>query len=229
MSFITACQLRLRLPLTLLAGITQCSCGAHVDPYGDHCLSCVHFRSHRTHGHDLIQDDVAALARRALHHISRDSRRPRAVSLAYSPHHCPDLTFLHGSPAGSHLIVDITTTSVVKQSALPAAALDCRVCSDAAAADKHHVYGAVAPHVVLPFVVEHAGALGREADKFFHACVKKARNDLSPFEEAASSWSCRGLSNWYYQKISVSNLKGLGHFFMVVGAMLRTANGVAFV
>ena len=82
---------------------------------------------------------------------------------------------------------------------------------------------------VLPFVVEHAGALGREADKFFHACVKKARNDLSPFEEAASSWSCRGLSNWYYQKISVSNLKGLGHFFMVVGAMLRTANGVAFV
>ena len=103
------------------------------------------------------------------------------------------------------------------------------MCSDAAAADKHHVYGAVAPHVVLPFVVEHAGALGREADKFFHACIKKARNDLSPFEEAASSWSCRGLSNWYYQKISVSNLKGLGHFFMVVAAILRTANGVAFV
>ena len=77
--------------------------------------------------------------------------------------------------------------------------VDCRVCSDAAAADKHHVYGAVAPHVVLPFVVEHAGALGREADKFFHACMKKARNDLSPFEEAASSWSCRGLSNFYYQ------------------------------
>ena len=56
-----------------------------------------------------------------------------------------------------------------------------------------------------------------------------ARNDLSPFEEAASSWSCRGLSNFYYQKISVSNLKGLGHFFMVVAAMLRSANGVAFV
>ena len=49
------------------------------------------------------------------------------------------------------------------------------MCSDAAAADKHHVYGAVAPHVVLPFVVEHAGALGREADKFFHACVKKLK------------------------------------------------------
>ena len=79
------------------------------------------------------------------------------------------------------------------------------------------------------FVVEHAGALGREADKFFHACIKKARNDLSPFEEPASSWSCRGLSNFYYQKISVSNLKGLGHFFMVVAAMLRSANGVAFV
>ena len=88
---------------------------------------------------------------------------------------------------------------------------------------------AVAPHVVLPFVVGHAGALGREADKFFHACIKKARNGLSPFEEAASSWSCRGLSNFYYQKISVSNLKGLGHFFMVVAAMLRSANGVAFV
>ena len=34
MSFVTACQLHLRLPLSLLQGITTCVCGAAVDCYG---------------------------------------------------------------------------------------------------------------------------------------------------------------------------------------------------
>ena len=68
-------------------------------------------------------------------------------------------------------------------------------------AGKRHSYGAVAPHVVLPFVVEHAGALGKDADKFFHAIVKKVRNELNASEEAGSPWSSRGFSNFYYQRI----------------------------
>ena len=91
-----------------------------------------------------------------------------------------------------------------------------------------HSYGAVAPHVVLPFVVEHAGALGKDADKFFHAIVKKVRNELNASEEAESSWSSRGFSNFYYQRISVANLKGLGHFFLVAEALLRSAGNVPF-
>ena len=90
------------------------------------------------------------------------------------------------------------------------------------------IYGAVAPHVVLPFVVEHAGALGKDADKFFHAIVKKVRNELNASEEAESSWSSRGFSNFYYQRISVANLKGLGHFFLVAEALLRSAGNVPF-
>ena len=82
--------------------------------------------------------------------------------------------------------------------------------------------------LVLPFVVEHAGALGKDADKFFHAIVKKVRNELNASEEAESSWSSRGFSNFYYQRISVANLKGLGHLFLVAEALLRSAGNVPF-
>ena len=70
MSFITAIQLRLRLPLTLLQGITRCKCGRVVDPYGDHILSCSHFLSHRTPWHDLIVGVVKHMSSSAAFHVS---------------------------------------------------------------------------------------------------------------------------------------------------------------
>ena len=129
------------------------------------------------------------------------------------------------------MLVDVTVPSVVKQSAMPAAACMARAVSSAAEAGKRHSYGAVAPHVVLPFVVEHAGALGKDADKCFHAIVKKVRNELNASEEAESPWSSGfEFSNFYYQRIiiSVANLKGLGHFFLVAEALLRSAGNVPF-
>ena len=171
---------------------------------------------------------VGEVARRAGHVVSYDCRRARAISRTYSPNYCPDITLLHGSKTGSHVLVDVTVPSVVKQTAMPAASCMARAVSSAAEADKRHSYGAVAPHVVLPFVVEHAGALGKEADKFFHAIIKKVNNELNASEEAESSWSSRGFSNYYYQRISVANLKGLGHFFMVAEALLRTAGNVPY-
>ena len=227
-SSINAIQLCLRLHLSLLSGISTCVCGAPVDPYGDHLLSCSHLLCHRTPGHDLIMNIVGRMAKRAGHVVSYDCRRPRPISRTYSPNYCPDITLLHGSETGSHVLVDVTVPSVVKQSAMPAAACMARAVSSAAEAGKRHSYGAVAPHVVLPFVVEHAGALGKDADKFFHAIVKKVRNELNASEEAESSWSSRGFSNFYYQRISVANLKGLGHFFLVAEALLRSAGNVPF-
>ena len=47
-TFVNAVQLRLRLPLSLLAGITACKCGAAMDCYGDHILSCRACMSDRT-------------------------------------------------------------------------------------------------------------------------------------------------------------------------------------
>ena len=58
-------------------------------------------------------------------------------------------------------LISITRTIVPASSHTPSAA------ATAGAASKLGVYGNVQPHVVLPFVVEHAGALGKEAMVFF--------------------------------------------------------------
>ena len=85
------------------------------------------------------------------------------------------------------------------------------------------MYGNVAPDMVLPFVVEHAGALGKEAKELFQRCRKIAVNQLSPHQDEFSTWSSRGFSNYYLQTISVANLKGLGHFFMTTAAPIRAS------
>ena len=59
--------------------------------------------------------------------------------------------------------------------------------------------GSVVSDVVLPFVVEHAGALGKEAKELFQRCRKIAVNQLSPQLDEFSTWSSRGFSNYYLQ------------------------------
>ena len=99
LSFITAAQRRLRMPLNVLAGLHTCKCGAQVDPHGDHVLSCPHMLHIRTGAwHDSIMDVVCKMTRMCNHTMSVDSRRPRAVSAVYSPMWCPDVTLLHEAP-----------------------------------------------------------------------------------------------------------------------------------
>ena len=75
MAFHTVLQLSLRLPLTLLRGISKCKCGCDLDQFGDHILSCGLFTSYRTVMHDLIEEVAMHMARRAGHrHITHDSR-----------------------------------------------------------------------------------------------------------------------------------------------------------
>ena len=197
--------------------------GAAMDPYGDHLLSCVHFETHKTPGHNLVQEVVASMSTCAGFRVSHDSRRPRAVSHVYSPRWCPDLTLLHGSEQGSHVIIDVTGTSVVAQQCMPGSSQRALVASHGAEARKRAVYGNVAPHVVLPFVVEHAGALGHAAMQHFKRCRRLATGQLSPQLDEVSTWSSRGFSNFFLASLSVANLKGLGHFFMSSAAILRTA------
>ena len=226
-SFMTVVQLSLRLPLSLLAGITTCKCGAACDPYGDHVLSCCHFKSIRTPWHDLIVDVAARMASRAGFHVSHDSRRPRAVSAAYSPRWCPDFTCLHGDD-GAHILVDVTVPSVVKRTALPAASHDPKAVSESAEASKRATYGNVGRNVVLPFVLEDSGGMGTEAAKFFSKCQDKVKNELSRGDEALSNWSCHGFSNFYKQAFAVANARGLGFYFMATAAVLRTHRAVPF-
>ena len=68
--------------------------------------------------------------------------------------------------------------SVVTRTIVPASSHTPSASATAAAASKLGVYGDVQPHVVLPFVVEHAGALGKEAMGFFKECRKKVANEL---------------------------------------------------
>ena len=67
-----------------------------------------------------------------------------------------------------------------------------------------------------------------EADSFFKGLRKRVRNVLPDDAYDESSWSCRSWSNFYFQKISMANLKGLGQHFMVAAAKLRSAGGVPF-
>ena len=160
-SFVNAVRLRLRLPLSLRAGITTCKlkCGCAMDPFGDHALSCPSCLCDCTPGHDLVVDVVASMARYASKHVSYSSRRPRAASLAYSPNWCPDITLIHGARDDNHVLVDVTCPSVVTRASLPAACHMPLATDIAATAMKHARYGNVHPHTVLPFVVEHAGGI----------------------------------------------------------------------
>ena len=74
-----------------------------------------------------------------------DSRRPRAASAPYSPNWCPDATLIHGHESGAHLIVDVACPSMVKNTALPAAALAPLIVATDTDPLKHGLYGHVAP------------------------------------------------------------------------------------
>ena len=60
-SFVNAVQLRLRLPLSLLAGITTRKCGCAVGPPGDHSMSSPSCLCDRTPGNDLAVDAAAPM------------------------------------------------------------------------------------------------------------------------------------------------------------------------
>ena len=74
---------------------------------------------------------------------------------------------------------------------------------------------------MLPFVVEHAGALGKEAMEHFRRCRGLVKNRLSAHQDSVSTWSSRGFSNYFLQALSVANLKGIGHFFMLAANIIR--------
>ena len=172
-AFVDAAQLRPRLPLPLLAGITTCKCGCAMGSFGGHARApscppaCTLILRDRTPGHGLVVDAVVSMARHAGEHLPYSSRRPRAAPHAYSPNWCPDITLglIHGARArdidGNHVLVDVTCPSVVTRAALPAACHMPLATAIAATAMKHARYGNVHPHTVLPFVVEHAGTGGR--------------------------------------------------------------------
>jgi hypothetical protein len=222
-AFINAMQLSVRLPLSLLAGIHTCSCGKRLDAYGDHLLTCVRFLEKTKPGHDLIEGVFMRMARAAGHKISHDSSRPHTGHRAYSPHWRTDFTSLFGSKDHTHIICDVTCPSVVTASALHVTASDPDALSLAHAADKRRTYGAVAPHVVLPLVVDDSGGLGKEAWQFLLECRDKAAGRVAVGDFGDLNWSCSSFTSYYLQSISLASVRGWGHFFMVASSMLRGA------
>ena len=119
--------------------------------------------------------------------------------------------------------MDITTSSVTKGPALPAAAQIPGVVAAAAEAAKREVYGDVTPCKLIPFVVEEGGGLGKEAVKFLLWCKSRVRADSFGFELKETNWSNRGFSNWAFQSLSLANAKGLGHYFASACAHIRNS------
>ena len=90
-----------------------------------------------------------------------------------------------------------------------------------AEANKRRTYGNVAPHVVLPFVLDDSGGLGKEARKFLLSCRDRAEGQLAPRDFEKLNWSCSAFTTFYLQKLSLASVRGWGHFFMVVSSILR--------
>ena len=83
--FINAVQLACRAPTSHLAGCgDRCICGAHLDAYGDHIMSCNLFLFLRTTGHDLVQEEVAKMSRYAGHDGTRKRLRPAALGILHT-------------------------------------------------------------------------------------------------------------------------------------------------
>ena len=75
----------------------------------------------------------------------------------------------------------------------------------------------------IPFVFEHAGGINKEGMQFFRMCRDAADNKLNTRASNLSSWCSKGFSNFFLQSLSLANLKGLGHLFMVTAASIRAA------
>ena len=220
-TYTCASQRACRLPLTLLNGLTKCSCGAPLDPFGDHLLSCTKLLHLRTPWHNLLQEAVMALSRKAGKQVSHDSKKPSSASNHYSPLYRPDFTNLHAGPAGTHEIVDVTTTAETGSSIVAGAASTPLAAAEAAEAAKHFKYGDVRPHTLLPFAVETGGALGAEAMAYVKRCVRAAgpfpRGDL----EQHTTHSCRRSTDFYLQWLSTANCRGQAMFFERAAAAVR--------
>ena len=106
------------------------------------------------------------------------------------------------------MLVDVTCPSVVTRTIVPASSHAPSAAATAAAASKLGVYGNVQPHVVLPFAVEHAGALGKEAMGFFKERHKKVSNELSDRGDVVIMGVLH--CNFYLQSLSVAYGPGPG-------------------
>ena len=101
---------------------------------------------------------------------------------------------------------------MVKDTALPAAAQQPLIVATSSEGEKRNKYGNVMPCELLPFVVEHGGALGKEAAAFFKRCAKTANDRLGPAEQLLSTWSSRTFTSYFHhQQFSVANLRGSAH------------------
>ena len=78
--------------------------------------------------------------------------------------------------------------------------------------------------VVLPFVLDDSGGLGKEAWKFVLECRDKAEGQVAQGDFEKLNWSCQAFTSYYLQSLSLASVRGWGHFFMVVSSILRGAS-----
>ena len=97
----------------------------------------------------------------------------------------------------------------------------------AATAMMHARYGDVHPQTVLPFVVEHAGGImiNKEGMQFFRMHPDAADSKINARASDLSSWSSKGLSNFFLQSSSFPIL----HALAVTVASVPLSSNVALI
>ena len=80
-----------------------------------------------------------------------------------------------------------------------------------------HFYEVFSPNIDASRTIQ------RGKIQFFRMRRDAADSKLNARASGLSSWSSKGLSNFFLQSLSLANLKGLGHLFMVTAASIRAA------
>ena len=241
-NFTTAVELVSRLPVTALAGVSTCVCGAPCDALGGHLFGCVHLDHLRTGVHDGVQRAAAFMCKCAGFDVVVDSSRQRAASRYFSPNAWPDFSLRGAVYGGAHLVSDVRISACVCPGVAPGGARFAGAVASVGEAQKHAKYGKLpGGHQFLPFVIETGGAWGLDACNLFHQCKSRLADSSGGargvgeysgdgFPVGLATWSANGFSAFHRQCVSVSLQRGLGDFVRAPAGVCRgeVNSGVAF-
>ena len=221
--FKTALERRLRLPLSVLKGVTHCKCGALIDSHGDHAVNCTDCTTLRCHPHEQVQAKATFMFKCAGFQVQNDSYVARFKSRYYSPLVRPDISLRCANKKKGHIAIDLTSVGVTGRTIREGAARLPRAAAAGAEAKKFAKYGPMpAPHSFVPFAFEDSGALGDEAEKLITMCKTKViQESLAGFPTEEWTHSANSFSSFHRQSISAALIRGFGDYYESYAAVCK--------
>ena len=149
------------------------------------------------------------------------SKHRRSQVQHFSPLHVPDTKIENGSSSGGHVLIDYVTTCPTGSEIVAAAARAPLAAAADAESSKRVMYGPLKPHELVPFAVEDCGGLGADALALLTNCSRRRKNILSDWDEARSTWSSDGFTNYWISRLAFVTSRKLGEFFVRASNLIK--------